>query len=78
MDGRTNLYGEARLERAHRAWNGLEWWADDPDLQTAGFIIAPKKLGKEEIALTGLLREMSDRWRVVYEDETAVVFVPAR
>jgi hypothetical protein len=78
MDGRTNLYGELRLERAHRAWNGLEGWNDDPDLLAAGLIIAPTKLGKEEITLTGLLRRAQDRWRVVYEDETAVVFVPVR
>lgn len=77
LDGRTNLYGEERLERAFRTWIGEDGWETDPDLLAAGVIVAPKKLGKQEIELTGLLRS-SDRWRVAYEDETAVVVVPAR
>ena len=78
MDGRTNLYGEVRLARAYAAWSGDDGWDRDPDLLAAGVIIAPKKLGPLEIPLTGLLREAGDRWRLVYEDETAVVFVPVR
>jgi hypothetical protein len=78
MDGRTNLYGEERLARAFRTWTGGDGWDTDPDLVTAGVVIAPKKLGKEEVALTRLLRDSPDRWRVAYEDETAVVFLPVR
>jgi hypothetical protein len=76
MDGRTNLYGEERLEWAFRAWTSDEGLAADPDLDRAGLVIAPKKLGREDVKLTGLLRAAADRWRVAYEDETAVVFVP--
>jgi hypothetical protein len=76
LDGRTNLYGEERLARAFRTWTGGDGWDTDQDLSAAGAIIAPIKLGKQEVALTGLLRSATGRWRVAYEDETAVVFVP--
>jgi hypothetical protein len=75
LDGRTNLYGEERLERAFRTWTGGDGWETDPDLLAAGVIIAPKTLGNHEVALTDLLKAATDRWRVAYEDETAVVFV---
>lgn len=78
LDGRTNLYGEERLERAFRTWIGEDGWDIDPDLLAAGVVIAPKKLGKQEIALTGLLLAAPDRWHVAYADETAVVFIPVR
>jgi hypothetical protein len=78
LDGRTNLYGEERLARAYEAWSGDVEWDQDPDLLAAGVVIAPIKLGALEIPLTGLLRAASDRWRVVYEDDTAVVFVPVK
>jgi hypothetical protein len=77
MDGRTNLYGEERLRRAFRTWSGEEGWDSDPDLMAAGVVIAPKKLGNEEIKLTVLLRAATERWRIVHEDQLAVVFVPA-
>ena len=75
LDGRTNLYGEERLLRAFGTWNGEVGWDSDPDLLAAGVVIAPKKLGTE---LTDRLREATDRWRVLYENEVAVVFVPVR
>jgi hypothetical protein len=78
LDGRTNLYGEERLARAYRAWNGEEGWDQDPDLLAAGVVLTPKKLGSLEIPLTGLLRAAGDRWRIAYEDDTAVVFVPVK
>ena len=73
MDGRTNLYGEERLRRAFETWRGADGWDQDPDLLLAGVVVAPKKLNTQ---LTGLLRAAEDRWRIVYEDEVAVVFVP--
>lgn len=73
MDGRTNLYGEERLRRAYDTWRGADGWSGDPDLLAAGVVIAPKKLNTQ---LTDLLRGASDNWRIVYEDEVAVVFVP--
>ena len=75
MDGRTNLYGDDRLLRAYRTWTGEAGWDRDPDLAAAGVVLAPKKLGGG-IRLDGLLRA-DPRWRVAYEDEVAVVFVPA-
>jgi hypothetical protein len=73
MDGRTNLYGEERLLRAFRTWKGEDGWDADPDLLAAGVIVAPKKF---DAKLGELLRVASDRWRVVHEDEVAVVFLP--
>jgi hypothetical protein len=78
LDGRTNLYGEERLLRAFRTWNGEDGWDRDPDLLAAGVVIAPKKLGTSEIALTGLMQAAIDRWRVEYEDDVSVVFVPVK
>jgi hypothetical protein len=75
MDGRTNLYGEERLARAYRTWAGGDGWDRDSDLLAAGVIIATKKLWDTDVALTGLLRA-DPRWRIVYEDDVAVVFVP--
>ena len=72
MDGRTNLYGEERLKRAYHTWRG-DGWDKDSDLLAAGVVLAPKKLNTK---LTDLLREATDRWRIVYEDDVAVIFVP--
>lgn len=74
MDGRTNLYGEARLERSMNTWSGGPGWEDDPELMRAGVIIAPKK----GFPLAELMRAKTDRWVVRHEDDTAVVFVPVR
>jgi hypothetical protein len=78
LDGRTNLYGEERLDRAFRAWTADDGMSADPDLGQAGVVIAPTKLGREDVKLTGRLRAAADRWQVVYEDDTAIVFVPVR
>jgi hypothetical protein len=75
IDGRTNLYGEARVLRSIKTWAGIDW-ESDPDLRQAGVIIAPKQDSK--CALTNILRRHPDRWRVLHEDEVAVVFVPAK
>lgn len=73
IDGRTNLYGEARLERSMRTWQGQDWEAD-PDLMAARVVLVPKRTGK---ALGDELRKHPDRWRVAFEDEVAIVFVRA-
>jgi hypothetical protein len=74
IDGRTNLYGEERLDRAFRAWLGDS--DADPELAAAGVVLAPKKLGGG-LRLTDVLRA-DPRWKVAYEDDVAIVFVPAR
>lgn len=72
VDSRTNLAGDATLERSIAVWSGAADWANDPALANAGLIIA-----NTNYALTSLLREDS-RFRIVYEDATAVVFVSTR
>jgi hypothetical protein len=73
MDGRTNLYGSERIAQSLRTWAGEPGWDDNPQLQSARLVIAPCHQ-----PLTRLLRERPSRWRVAYEDETAVVFVASR
>ena len=48
---------------------GSPGWDTDPELSAAGVVIAPVKL-----PLTSLLR-LDPRFRLVYEDDVAVVFV---
>jgi hypothetical protein len=73
VDGRTNLYGEARLERCILTWMARDWEAD-PALQQARVVIAPQGTATEVTPLTEALRK-SPHWRLAYEDATAVVFV---
>lgn len=70
IDGRTNLYGSERVTRALATWAGEPGWDADPDLATANLVVAPKGW-----TLTELLRGRPAEWRVVFEDDTAVVFV---
>ncbi len=72
IDGRTNLHGEERIERFGRTWAGLPAWKDDPDLSRAGVIIAPA-----ESALASLLM-LDERFKLVHQDEVAIVFVARR
>ena len=69
IDGRTNLHGDARIGRYGAVWAGVPGWDDDPDLSKAGVVIA-----KKDQALVSLLR-LDPRFRLVYEDHIAVVFV---
>jgi len=69
MDGRTNLQGEERIEANLAVWAGHPGWASDAELAGAKLIIA--ELGRP---LTALLRG-DTRFRLVYEDKTAAVFV---
>jgi hypothetical protein len=71
MDGRTNLHGEKRIEANLAVWAGQQGWASDPELAGAKLIVA--ELGRP---LTALLRT-DTRFKLVYEDKTAVVFVAA-
>ena len=69
MDGRTNLHGDRRLERSVNTWSGLKGWESDPELMKARLVI-----GGVNRALTNLIRTDS-RFKLVYEDAIAVVFV---
>jgi len=69
MDGRTNLYGSERVLRNMATSSGEPGWEMDPELNRAKLVISPRH-GE----LAEQLRIETD-WRVVFEDETAVVFV---
>ena len=69
MDGRVNLYGDARFEQSLATWAGRPGWQENPDLQSANVVIAPRNR-----PLTDLLRQ-NPRFSVKYEDGVAVVFV---
>ena len=69
MDGRMNLHGDQRIERSVSTWSGLKGWESDPELMNARLVI-----GGVNHVLTNLLRTDS-RFRLVYEDATAAVFI---
>lgn len=71
MDGRVQLYGDEKFERSLNTWSGGKGWETDPDLLRAKVIIA-----KSDKQLTNLLRANA-KYRVVYEDKVAVVFIAA-
>jgi hypothetical protein len=71
-DGRTNVHGDARVEQDWKVWNGKPGWDSDPELSAANLIVADKKY-----ALTELLKRDA-RFRLVFEDKDAVVFVSAK
>jgi hypothetical protein len=70
-DGRTNVHGDARVEQDWKVWNGKPGWDSDPEMSAANLIVADKKY-----ALTELLKR-DGRFRLVFEDKDAAVFVSA-
>ena len=72
IDGRTNLYGNERMDRSIATWGGQPDWTSDPELKSAGLIIGPVTA-----PLTQLLR-MDSHYKLVYEDKLAAVFVAQR
>lgn len=69
IDGRAAFYGDERIDRSIATWDGGPDWSSDPDLKSAGIVIAPVKT-----ALAQLLR-MDPRFALAYQDKVAVVFV---
>lgn len=69
IDGRAALYGDKLIDRSRQTWSGGPKWASDPDLESAGVVIAP-----DDAALTQLLRT-DERFELAYEDKVAAVFV---
>jgi len=69
MDGRTNLHGDARIERSLATWAGKNGWASDPELAAARLVIADVNC-----ALASLLR-LDPRFELVHEDAVAAVFI---
>lgn len=72
MDGRASFYGDAAIERSMQTWGGAPDWSSDPALKAAGIVIGPVKS-----PLVQLLRT-DQRFRMVYEDKLAAVFLPRR
>ena len=69
VDGRTNLHGDERIASSVATWDGRTGWETDPELLRARLII-----GQTGKPLTHLIRR-DPRYRLVYEDNTATVFV---
>ena len=68
IDGRTNLHGDARIDRSLKIWDGQsDRWAD-PEFQKARIIIADRKM-----ALAPIL-SLDPHFDRIYEDSVAVVF----
>jgi hypothetical protein len=71
IDGRGNVHGDLRIIRSIRTWAGYPGWDLDLELANARLVIA--ELGRP---LTSHLRRDA-RFKLVYEDDTAAVFVSA-
>ncbi len=69
LDGRMNVHGDKRIARAYSTWSGQPGWDSDAELTSARLVIADATW-----PLTPLLRS-DRRFKVVYEDSKAVVFV---
>jgi hypothetical protein len=68
IDGRGNIHGQ-RVESARQIWMGYSGWDSDRELMQSRIVIA--EVGSP---LASLLR-MDSRFKLVYEDGTAAVFV---
>jgi hypothetical protein len=70
LDGRQNVYGDERMDRCVATWSGGPNWSSDPNLTSASAVIGPA-----QSPLVQLLRT-DQRFRKIYEDKVASVFVP--
>jgi hypothetical protein len=72
IDGRTNLHGEARIRRSLKTWAGGSGWHDDAELLGADLVLA------ESTAPLAALLRLDPRFREVYDDGQASLFLPRR
>jgi hypothetical protein len=72
MDGRGNVHGDQRIQSSINTWSGLKGWGSDPELMKARLVI-----GSANNVLTSLMRTDS-RFKLVYEDAVAAVFVASK
>jgi hypothetical protein len=72
LDGRTNLHGDERILRIGNTWAAGPGWRDDPDLASAGVVVADAQ------SPLGCVLVLDDRFELVYEDATARVFVSTK
>ena len=69
IDGRADVYGDAFFAEAMRTYDGAGDWASS--LERYGIktvLISP------DAPLASLLRNDHDKWKVVYEDNNAIIF----
>ncbi len=71
IDGRAQLYGDDGLSRAFANRMGVPGWRDFPPLQEANTVLAER-----ESPLASLL-QMDPAYKLVYQDQSAVIFVHA-
>ena len=71
MDPRVNAYGEELCARSINTVNAIRW-QEDPDLTRANFVLL------ERSAPLASALENDSRYRVVYKDHLAAVFVRAQ
>lgn len=71
IDNRMNVHGDQRIERSLATWSGSPGWNRDPELLKARLVVAEVRR-----PLVSLLRS-DQRFKLVYEDSTAAVFVAA-
>ncbi len=69
LDGRAALHGDERIDRSVATWGGQPAWDHDPELRSARLVV-----GATKTPLVQLLR-LVPAFRLVYEDQTAAVFV---
>ncbi len=69
MDGRTNVHGDRRIERALATLGAREGWRTDPELDAAHVVLVERTSALSE-ALRG-----DERFRLVHEDPLATVFL---
>lgn len=69
LDGRNPLHGDERILRSVATWGGRPGWDTDQELAASQLVI-----GNVRKPLVALLR-FDPRFRLVYEDDVAVVFV---
>jgi hypothetical protein len=72
IDGRAAFYGDKAIDRSVATWNAEPDWASDPALISAGVVLEPVKA-----PLVQVLR-MDPRFKLVFEDKVAAVFVARR
>lgn len=72
IDGRTNLYGNAGMNRSIATWNAQPNWSTDPQLMSAGTVIGPVTSPLIQVLRT------DPRFKLVYEDKLAAVFIAQR
>lgn len=72
VDDRHDLYGEAFFKSYLKMYRGEAGWQEFLQKHRSGCLIFPPAA-----AITSLLRE-SPGWKPVYEDDVAIIFIPAR